>query len=237
MNVESKNALTANAKLKEELALQSVGVENLLQRYKKQEEQFLKLKIEKSMLAKTSHLQLNQIASLKRQHYEYEARVSDMQYSMRRMNAERLSKEEELEEVPKLLDEIEQYKSLYEKSAGEVETWKAKAAQGSTAHSDFEKRAKAMEYLHKRMQLSGSMEFLPSSDPLAASFDASSFVPAAATTPVEVDVSHMWSSKFPANPAKSVLRKSKSANAKLKPIHPSASAPRLHASEDRFNFF
>ena len=43
MSIESKEALTANAKLKEELFIQSNGVENLMRRFKAQGEMFHKL--------------------------------------------------------------------------------------------------------------------------------------------------------------------------------------------------
>ena len=50
MSEESKNALSANTKLKEELFIQSNGVENLLQRFKAQGDEFLRMKVENEIL-------------------------------------------------------------------------------------------------------------------------------------------------------------------------------------------
>ncbi|KDO34654.1 hypothetical protein SPRG_00717 [Saprolegnia parasitica CBS 223.65] len=65
MAEESKNALVANAKLKDELQMQSIGVENLMLRFKAQADQFHKMKVENEILEKGSSLRLKEISSLK----------------------------------------------------------------------------------------------------------------------------------------------------------------------------
>jgi len=221
----------------------------------------LKLKLEKSMLSKTSHLQLNQIASLKRQHYEYEARVSDMQYSMRRMNQDRLQKEEELDEVPKLVTEIEDFKGKYEKSMGDAEKWKNKFEKLSKTHVEYQKKSVAYDAFQERMNMSGSLS-VPSGMPLGGSvtqsMDGSIMGRSITSTtgfnqtssglsvpispaPVPIDFTPIWSSKHPSQATKMTIRKSKSANGgKLKPLQPSKSAPRMGMGvsvDDRFNFY
>ncbi|CAK4121918.1 unnamed protein product [Aphanomyces euteiches] len=62
---ESKNALVANAKLKDELHMQSIGVENLMHRFKTQAEQYHKMKVENEILEKGSALRLKEVWSTK----------------------------------------------------------------------------------------------------------------------------------------------------------------------------
>ncbi|CAK5128297.1 unnamed protein product [Aphanomyces euteiches] len=62
---ESKNALVANAKLKDELHMQSIGVENLMHRFKTQAEQYHKMKVENEILKKGSALRLKEVWSTK----------------------------------------------------------------------------------------------------------------------------------------------------------------------------
>ena len=79
MSEESKDALIANARLKEELYIQSNGVENLLQRFKSQGDQFHRLKVEHEILEKGSTERMKEIAYLKRQQHEYSTRLSEAQ--------------------------------------------------------------------------------------------------------------------------------------------------------------
>ncbi|ETV72737.1 hypothetical protein, variant 3 [Aphanomyces astaci] len=62
---ESKNALVANAKLKDELQMQSIGVENLMHRFKTQADQYHKMKVENEILEMGSSLRLKEISLLK----------------------------------------------------------------------------------------------------------------------------------------------------------------------------
>jgi chromosome segregation ATPase len=116
MDDESKSALMANAKLKEELSLQSVGVENLLQRYQQIDDGFKTMKVDKGILEKNNDIQLQQIAGLKRHQYEYESRLSDMRQSMRTLNMERLQSEKQIQSMGDMLEELKKYKALYTKS-------------------------------------------------------------------------------------------------------------------------
>jgi hypothetical protein len=85
MSEESRMALVANAKLQEELSLQSVGVEHFMQRFKTTTEEHRKLQQQHALLSEASKLQLNTASKLKRQKLEQEALVADLQSSMRKM--------------------------------------------------------------------------------------------------------------------------------------------------------
>jgi hypothetical protein len=262
MTEESKNALLANAKLKEELALQSVGVENLLQRYKKQEEMHMKLKQEKSVLAKTNLLQLNQIAALKRHQYEYESRVSDMQSSMRKMNSNRLDQEKSLEEVPKLVEETEKYRELHQKSQKRAQKWKTRALELSKTHLESTKARFTDESMHARLSLAGVPEAdsRPNNNTISPLREQPS---ATKSSNPQQDVRQIWNNSFPTNPGKKSKWSKNSGIAspantmgameslgfspasstsfvsKLKPITHSASEPvvaRLASSNQTFNF-
>ncbi|KAL3674096.1 hypothetical protein V7S43_000046 [Phytophthora oleae] len=68
MSEESKNALVANAKLKDELQLQSIGVDNLMHRFTQQAKHFQRMKVENEILEQESHLRLREVASMKKMH-------------------------------------------------------------------------------------------------------------------------------------------------------------------------
>ena len=263
MTEESKNALLANAKLKEELALQSVGVENLLQRYKKQEEEFMKQKQEKAVLAKTNLLQLNQIAALKRHQYEYESRVSDMQASMRKMNVARLENMEALEEIPKLEAEVNEAREMHQKSVKRASKWKTRALELSKTHLEQTKQRFNSESLQKRLAIAGVPEPQPETRGTAvlSPMKGRTSAPVASASP-ERDVREIWNNSFPTNPGKrskwsknsmassqpagvggGVVAGSSSTSsfavARLKPIAHSTSEPvipRLASASQSFNF-
>jgi hypothetical protein len=263
MTEESKNALLANAKLKEELALQSVGVENLLQRYKKQEELYMKLKQEKSVLAKTNLLQLNQIAALKRHQYEYESRVSDMQTSMRKMNSNRLDQEKSLEDVPKLVEEADKFRDLHSKSQKRAQKWKTRALELSKTHLEQTKGQFNEESMQARLTLAGvpEVEVRPNNNTISPLRGPPSAAKLSGSTPQQ-DVRQIWNNSFPNNPGKK-SKWSKNSGAveaatmgameglgyspasstsfisKLRPITNSASEPviaRMASSSQSFNF-
>ncbi|KAF1782665.1 hypothetical protein GQ600_11046 [Phytophthora cactorum] len=68
MSEESKNALVANAKLKDELQLQSIGVDNLMHRFTQQAKHFQRMKVENEILEQESHLRLQEVATMKKIH-------------------------------------------------------------------------------------------------------------------------------------------------------------------------
>ncbi|EEY68741.1 uncharacterized protein PITG_19117 [Phytophthora infestans T30-4] len=68
MSEESKNALVANAKLKDELQLQSIGVDNLMHRFTQQAKHFQRMKVENEILEQESHLRLQEVAAMKKIH-------------------------------------------------------------------------------------------------------------------------------------------------------------------------
>ncbi|KAG7385915.1 hypothetical protein PHYPSEUDO_000977 [Phytophthora pseudosyringae] len=68
MSEESKNALVANAKLKDELQLQSIGVDNLMHRFTQQAKHFQRMKVENEILEQESHLRLREVATMKKIH-------------------------------------------------------------------------------------------------------------------------------------------------------------------------
>jgi len=138
MDDESKSALMANAKLKEELSLQSVGVENLLQRYQQIDDGFKKMKVDKSILEKNNDIQLQEIAGLKRHQYEYESRLSDMRQSMRTLNMERLQNEKQIQSMGEMLEDLKKYKALYAKSQARGTKWKTRALELSKKYISLE---------------------------------------------------------------------------------------------------
>ena len=73
---DSKNALVENSKLEEELAIQSIGIESLLARYKRQSQVLQQVKQDKSLHQREESLRLEQLRKLKKERMSSEARIA-----------------------------------------------------------------------------------------------------------------------------------------------------------------
>ncbi|OQR82156.1 hypothetical protein THRCLA_11084 [Thraustotheca clavata] len=102
MAEESKNALVANAKLKDELQMQSIGVENLMLRFKAQAGQFHKMKVENEILEKGSSLRLKEIANLKSTQMMVDKKMGDLRQEL----TEQAQKDRE--ELHKTIEDLKQ---------------------------------------------------------------------------------------------------------------------------------
>jgi hypothetical protein len=90
----SKSALLANAKLKEELALQTLGRSNLDLRREKQATELGGIRGEINGLVDAATRHQSQIAVLKRQMHAYELRMIDMEQNVKRLEYEKAAREE-----------------------------------------------------------------------------------------------------------------------------------------------
>ncbi|KAJ0405679.1 hypothetical protein ATCC90586_004482 [Pythium insidiosum] len=88
MSEESKNALVANAKLKDELQLQSIGVDNLMQRFNQQAKHYQKMRIENDILEQESHLRLQEVASIKKAQLEATRTIEKLRDDVQREDQE-----------------------------------------------------------------------------------------------------------------------------------------------------
>jgi len=223
----------------------------------------MKLKQEKSVLAKTNLLQLNQIAALKRHQYEYESRVSDMQTSMRKMNSNRLDQEKSLEDVPKLVEEADKFRDLHSKSQKRAQKWKTRALELSKTHLEQTKGQFNEESMQARLTLAGvpEVEVRPNNNTISPLRGPPSAAKLSGSTPQQ-DVRQIWNNSFPNNPGKKSKWSKNSGAAeaatmgameglgyspassssfisKLRPITNSASEPviaRMASSSQSFNF-
>jgi hypothetical protein len=222
MSEESKNALMANARLKEELALQSVGVENLLQRYKRQDTDLSKHRVDQDILHSANSIQLNNIAGLKRHKYEQEARFSDMQLALHGMKTRLLAKEQECADMQAVQEELEEYKEMHSKSQARASKWKARGQSASEKHAELKQQFDQVVRLQATERI-GKVPNQVQEDSMSASlspagstfgFNASSSTTSA---PPATDHSAIWNSQFP---SESVKRSSKP-----RKLKPSASLP------------
>ena len=78
---ESKQALVDNSKLQEELAIQSIGIDKLLKKYKKAEAMLSSSKLEREMLENEVQLQVQSISRLKKRCMQSEAKLEQVKSS------------------------------------------------------------------------------------------------------------------------------------------------------------
>ncbi|KAF0689506.1 Aste57867_19063 [Aphanomyces stellatus] len=124
MAEESKNALIANAKLKDELQMQSIGVENLMHRFKTQAEQYHKMKVENEILEKGSSLRLKEISTLKTSQHDVERKIQEVR-------AECAERENQVQESSsKAIEDLKQdnkaLRALYEQAQKRCQKWKSR---------------------------------------------------------------------------------------------------------------
>ncbi|ETW03860.1 hypothetical protein H310_05210 [Aphanomyces invadans] len=121
---ESKNALVANAKLKDELQMQSIGVENLMHRFKLQAEQYHKMKVENEILEKGSSLRLKEISLLKSLQHDMDRKLVDIQEEF--ASKERQAQAATAKLVEELKDENKSLRTLYDQTQKRCQKWKAR---------------------------------------------------------------------------------------------------------------
>ena len=127
MSEESKNALVANSKLKEELALQSIGIESLMARYKAQEAAAKKLRLENEVLRKNQELQMEQIAVLKRAQHAAGEHSATLTKTVGELQAEKADATRRADELGDAARELRATSAQLEKSRQRAERWKARA--------------------------------------------------------------------------------------------------------------
>ncbi|OQR82987.1 protein kinase [Achlya hypogyna] len=125
MAEESKNALVANAKLKDELQMQSIGVENLMLRFKAQADQFHKMKVENEILEKGCSLRVKEISNLKTAHVAAEKKTA-------KAHAEELEKAQAAAvDLAATIEELKQENRQLQRQVEHVQKrcskWKARA--------------------------------------------------------------------------------------------------------------
>lgn len=206
---ESKQALVDNSKLQEELAIQSIGIDKLLKKYKKTEAMLTSSKLEREMLEKEVELQVQSISRLKKRCMQSEAKLEQAKSSAseRRLaevagasEVRRLSEasakvvEEEARSAQK---EVARYKGLYQKAQARAKTWKART---------FELSQKLLDQQVKYQRLEKAGAGATSSSPFAgmdhdgetAGEGSKSRSAAAEQLRAINDVKSMWNSKaFP----------------------------------------
>ncbi|KAG9409842.1 hypothetical protein AC1031_020152 [Aphanomyces cochlioides] len=121
---ESKNALVANAKLKDELHMQSIGVENLMHRFKTQAEQYHKMKVENEILEKGSALRLKEISALKTSQYEVERQLHEMNQTY--LAREKQMRETSTKAIEDLKQENKNLRTQFEQSQKRCQKWKCR---------------------------------------------------------------------------------------------------------------
>ena len=123
----SKNALVENSKLEEELQIQSIGIESLLKRYKKQSIKLDEVKRDVNLAKTEESMRLQQLRVLKQARITSEARVNHLQENVERLNelrSEFVKVQGKLKETNQLyLEEKKKYKKEHERA----EKWKARA--------------------------------------------------------------------------------------------------------------
>ncbi|ETV72735.1 hypothetical protein, variant 1 [Aphanomyces astaci] len=121
---ESKNALVANAKLKDELQMQSIGVENLMHRFKTQADQYHKMKVENEILEMGSSLRLKEISLLKASQHGIDRAVHNIKEEFAWKQSQVQSATTKL--VEELKDEAKTLRSLYDQTQKRCQKWKSR---------------------------------------------------------------------------------------------------------------
>ncbi|TMW56269.1 hypothetical protein Poli38472_008917 [Pythium oligandrum] len=124
MSEESKNALVANAKLKDELQMQSIGVDNLMQRFNQQAKHYQKMKIENDILEQESHLRLQEVASMKKAQLQGERAIEKLRDDAGREEQELKTNASKL--IEELRKENQHLQKLHELAQKRCQKWKTR---------------------------------------------------------------------------------------------------------------
>ncbi|KAK1946936.1 hypothetical protein P3T76_000946 [Phytophthora citrophthora] len=144
MSEESKNALVANAKLKDELQLQSIGVDNLMHRFTQQAKHFQRMKVENEILEQESHLRLREVASMKKMHLTAARTIDKLKEDV--MKEEQDWKEHTTKVVEDLRHDNQHLQKLHELTQKRCNKWKARCmelTERETARRTDEQRARS----------------------------------------------------------------------------------------------
>ncbi|KAG1693424.1 hypothetical protein DVH05_023509 [Phytophthora capsici] len=143
MSEESKNALVANAKLKDELQLQSIGVDNLMHRFTQQAKHFQRMKVENEILEQESHLRLREVASMKKMHLTAARTIDKLKEDVGK--EEQDWKEHTNKVVEDLRHDNQHLQKLHELTQKRCNKWKARCmelTEREAARRTDEQRAK-----------------------------------------------------------------------------------------------
>lgn len=124
---DSKNALVENSKLEEELAIQSIGIESLLARYKRQSQVLQQAKQDTSLHKHEESLRLEQLRKLKKERMSSEARVSHLQRNVERLGELRREFESSQAQLKAANAALEEERAGRAKDAARAEKWKKRA--------------------------------------------------------------------------------------------------------------
>ncbi|KAG2818869.1 hypothetical protein PC118_g7549 [Phytophthora cactorum] len=124
MSEESKNALVANAKLKDELQLQSIGVDNLMHRFTQQAKHFQRMKVENEILEQESHLRLQEVATMKKIHLTAARTIDKLKEDVSKEEYE--WKEHTNKVVEDLRHDNQHLQKLHELSQKRCNKWKSR---------------------------------------------------------------------------------------------------------------
>ncbi|GLE03742.1 hypothetical protein PINS_up012644 [Pythium insidiosum] len=127
MSEESKNALVANAKLKDELQLQSIGVDNLMQRFNQQAKHYQKMRIENDILEQESHLRLQEVSSMKKAQLEATRTIEKLRDDVQR--EEQQWRQEANKTIEELRRENQHLTRLHELAQKRCHKWKTRCVE------------------------------------------------------------------------------------------------------------
>ena len=121
---DSKNALVENSKLEEELAIQSIGIESLLERYKKQNEKLVSAHRDATLSKTAESMRLDQLRKLKQERLTSEARVNHLQENVDRLNELRAEYERVRAQLTETEEELSKEREIRNKEVNRAEKWK-----------------------------------------------------------------------------------------------------------------
>ena len=124
---DSKNALVENSKLEEELAIQSIGIESLLERYKKQASKLDASRRDVDMARTTETMRLEQLRTLKQARLTSEARLNHMQENVERLGELRTEFEKCRDELNTTKASLATVVTAKQREANRAEKWKRRA--------------------------------------------------------------------------------------------------------------
>jgi hypothetical protein len=124
---DSKNALVENSKLEEELAIQSIGIESLLARYKRQSQVLQRSQQDTSLHKHEESLRLEQLRKLKKERMSSEARVSHLQRNVERLGELRREFETSQAQLRAATAALEEETAGRAKEVARAAKWKQRA--------------------------------------------------------------------------------------------------------------
>ncbi|POM81312.1 Hypothetical protein PHPALM_736 [Phytophthora palmivora] len=192
MSEESKNALVANAKLKDELQLQSIGVDNLMHRFTKQAKHFQRMKVENEILEQESHLRLREVATMKKMHLTATRTIDKLKEDVSKEDQE--WKEHTNKVIEDLRHDNQHLQKVHELAQKRCNKWKSRCMElterEATRRMD-EQRAKtaptAVTALSSMIRAHSQPEFSPHTPTM--SFSAREKAPS-------INYDEMWSHSF-----------------------------------------